>query len=173
MLIRWIYHKVQKITVCSNYPTKLVSHSVGASGARPYEHHRYFSCVMMLRWASAASPYNWCNYTTRGHNLRFFDDVIFVPVCRLNRSAIASLLSRFKRQTGAKRTSQKPQIVAARSIIPLSCGIAWELDQPHCNAPTESSTTCSSLPTASLVVSVTPHGASVGPHGNFSSRSYS
>ena len=56
-------------------------------------------------------------YTARGHNLRLFDDVIFVLVCCLNRSAIAGLLSRFKQQTGAKMTSQKPQIVTARSIM--------------------------------------------------------
>ena len=57
------------------------------------------------------------SYTSRGHNLRFFDAVIFVPIWRLNRSAIAGLLSRFNRQIGAKSARQKPQIVTARSIL--------------------------------------------------------
>jgi hypothetical protein len=55
-------------------------------------------------------------YTSRGHNLRFFDAVIFESAWSLTRSAIVILLSSVKDHADPKRTRQKPQIVTARSI---------------------------------------------------------
>ena len=75
------------------------------------------------------------DYTTRGHNLRFLNKVIFLQYETFKIEVIVILHQEFKSFIMLKRTSSKPQIMPVSGIVPrpLKCPLKCPLECPIIN----------------------------------------